>query len=174
MSTMMSPVAQYGNVPDMAGAFSPEQLHQVRNVLVIVANAQVYPELDWSLQGREPGTISMVRGSFDSALGILNTETVSLAKQGFLMWQDHVNAMRLPGEPRVKVNFAVLVFDQIKDRTTRERFNAMPTTFRLRSDQVDALIEQSGHLLESSPEYQGFLRDVDAVKSDQPAAGTKQ
>ena len=170
--SMMSPVAQYGNVPDMAGAFTPAQLRRVRNVLVIVANAQVYPELGWSRHGREPGMIDMLKGSFDSALGILNTETVSLAKQGFLMWQDHANAMRLPREPKVKVNFAVLVFDQIKDPTTRERFNATPTTFRLRHDQVDALIAESGELLELSPEYKDFLRDVDTCISDQPLNGT--
>ena len=170
--SMMSPVAQYGNVPDMAGAFTPEQLRRVRNVLVIVANAQVYPELDWSLQGREPGTIDMLRASFDSALGILNTETASLAKQGFLMWQDHVNSMRPPGEPKVKVSFALLVFDQIKDPSVRERFNAMPTTFRLSADQVDSLIAESGQLLELSPEYKDFLRDVDSGISDKPRTGT--
>ncbi len=171
--SMMSPVAHYGNVPDMAGAFTPEQLRRVRNVLVIVANAQVYPELDWSLQGREPGTIDMLRASFDSALGILNTETVSLAKREFLMWEDHVNAMRSPGEPKVKVNFTVLVFDQIKDPELRERFNAMPTTFRLSPDQVDALVAEAGQLLEISSEYKDFLRDVDAGIADRPRAGTE-
>lgn len=168
--SMMSPVAQYGNVPDMAGAFTPEQLQRVRNVLVIVANAQVYPELDWSLQGREPGTIDMLRASFDSALGILNTETVSLAKRGFLMWGDHVNAMRAQGEPKVHVSFAVLVFDQIKDPEMRERFNAMPTTLRLSPDQVDSLIAESGQLLELSSEYKDFLRMIDQALPDDPRA----
>lgn len=158
--SMMSPVAQQGNVPDMAGAFTPEQLRRVRNVLVVVVNAQVYQETDWSLDGREPGLIDTVRASFDAALSILNTETVTLAKQGFLTWQDHVNATRPPGAPRVEVHFAILTFDQITDRQTRERFNAMPTTFRLRADEVDALIAQSGTLLASSPEFADFLRDV--------------
>ncbi|MBA3487187.1 MAG: patatin-like phospholipase family protein, partial [Lysobacter sp.] len=40
--SMMSPVAHYGNVPDMAGAFTPEQLQRVRNVLVLVANAEAH------------------------------------------------------------------------------------------------------------------------------------
>jgi NTE family protein len=164
--SMMSPVAHYGNVPDMAGAFTPVQLQRVRNVLVIVANAQVYSERDWSLSGHDPGLVATVQASFDAALGILNTETVSLAKQGFLMWEDHVNAARPPGAPRVKVYFAVLTFNQIENRETRDRFNAMPTTFRLKADQVDALIAQSKALLERSPEFTGFLRRVAQPASD--------
>lgn len=154
--SMMSPVAQEGDVPDMAGAFTPAQLQRVRHVLVVVANAQVYDEYTWSRQGRDPGIIDMTRASFNAALGLLNTETVSLAKQGFLMWEKHVNAMRPPGAPQVKVDFAVLTFNQITNTVERDRFNAMPTTFRLQPAQVDALRALAGRLLEQSPEFRSF------------------
>ena len=163
--SMMSPVAHYGNVPDMAGAFTPEQLQRVRNVLVIVANAEVYTETDWSVSGHEPGLVETLQSSFDAALGILNTETVTLAKQGFLMWGEHVNVARPADAPRVKVHFAVLTFNQIEDRKARDRFNAMPTTFRLKADQVDALIAESRTLLEHSPEFTGFLRRMEPPAS---------
>lgn len=158
--SMMSPVAHYGDVAAMAGAFTPEQLRKVRTVLVIVANAQTYTEASWSLHGREPGLIEMLHASFDSALGILNTETVSLAKQGFLMWESKVNSGRGPDEPKVTVNFVVLTFDEIEDRQERERFNAMPTTFHLRPDEVDALIAEPAKLLEKSQEYRRFLQQI--------------
>jgi NTE family protein len=158
--SMMSPVAHYGNVPDMAGAFTPERLRKVRHVLVIVANAETYPEADWSRSGAEPGLVDVLRGSFDAALGILNTETLGLARNEFLMWQDHVNAMRGPDEAKVEVHFAILTFAQIADPAERSRFNAMPTTFRLQSDAVDALVAKSRHLLDASPEFHGFLRSV--------------
>jgi NTE family protein len=118
------------------------------------------------LSGREPGLIGTLQASFDSALGILNSETVTLAKQGFLIWGDHVNAARPPDAPQVKVHFVILTFEQIEDRETRERFNAMPTTFRLNADQVDCLIALSKALLERSPEFTSFLR-----RMDQPASG---
>ncbi|WP_394697529.1 patatin-like phospholipase family protein [Pseudoxanthomonas japonensis] len=158
--SMMSPVAHYGNVPEMSGAFTRDQLQRVRNVLVVIANAQVYTETDWSLQGREPGLTAMLQSSFDSALGILNTETVSLAKQGFLMWEDHVNTMRGPDQAKVRVHFSILTFDQIESADVRRRFNAMPTTFRLQPAQVDALVAQSRELLQKSPEFVEFLHDV--------------
>lgn len=164
--SMMSPVAHYGDVPRMAGAFTPAQLRRVRNVLVIVANAEVYTPADWSLSGREPGLAATLQSSFDAALGILNTETVGLARQGFLMWGEQVNAARAPDAPKVKVHFAVLTFNQIADRDTRDRFNAMPTTFRLKPDEVDALIAQSRSLLQQSPEFTAFLRRVEQPESD--------
>lgn len=155
--SMMSPVAQDGNVPDMAGAFTPAQLQRVRHVLVVVANAQVYETYDWSVRGSNPGLIKTTSAAFDAALGILNTETVSLARQGFLMWEQHVNAMRPPGAAPVKVDFAVLTFNQISDAAERDRFNAMPTTFRLQAGQVDDLRALAGRLLDQSPEFQAFL-----------------
>lgn len=156
--SMMSPVAHYGDVPRMAGAFTPAQLQRVRNVLVIVANAEVYTPTEWSLSGREPGLAATLQSSFDAALGILNTETVGLARQGFAMWGEQVNAARAPDVPKVKVHFAVLTFNQIADRDTRDRLNAMPTTFRLKAHEVDELIAQSRILLERSPEFADFLR----------------
>ncbi len=158
--SMMSPVAQYGNVPDMAGAFTPEQLRRVRHVLVIVANAQVYSPYPWSETGREPGLAGTLRASFDASLGILNNETASLAKSGFLMWAQHGNAMRAPGAAQVDVNFAVLTFNQIREPAERKRFNAMPTTFHLQPDQVDSLRALAGRLLTEAPEFRNFLREL--------------
>ena len=68
--------------------------------------------------------------------------------------------MRAPDEPKVKVNFAVLTFDQITDAAVRERFNAMPSTFRLSPGEVDALVAESGRLLRQSSEYKRFLEKI--------------
>lgn len=160
--SMMSPALHYGDVPGMAGAFTSEQLKRVRKVLVIIVNAQVYPETNWAVAGHEPGLIGMVRSSFDAALGILNSETVALAKREFLMWEAHANAVRGREAPPVKVYFSVLTFDRIADTSRRDRFNAMPTTFRLRVDQVDALAAEAGSLLQQSVEFRDFLRDLSA------------
>jgi NTE family protein len=166
--SMMSPVAQYGNVPDMTGAFTPEQLRRVRHVLVVVANAQVYVSYPWSRSGREPHLTDTLRASFDASLGILNNETAALAKTGFLMWAKHVNAMRPPAAPKVDVNFAVLTFNQIENPSERKRFNTMPTTFHLQPDEVDALRALAGRLLTRAPEFQGFLGEMQSDESATP------
>lgn len=172
--SMMSPVAQDGDVPDMAGAFTHRQLMTVRHVLVIVANAQVYAPFDWSKKGRGAGLIGSIKASFDAALGLLNTETVSLAKQGFLAWGRHVNSLRPADAPRVDVNFAVLTFSQIKDPVQRRRFNAMPTTFRLNASDVDALRQMAGTLLQDSPAFRRFLRELDVRSASAAQAPSRR
>ncbi|MBE0443424.1 patatin-like phospholipase family protein [Psychrobacter sp. FME13] len=154
--SMMSPVTQYGDVPNMAGAFSPEKLRRVKQVLVIVANAQTYPEYAWSLEGKDPGLLQTLEASSQAALGTLNNETVSVAKKDFLQWADHVNSQRGPDTPQVEVNFSVLTFDQVADKEERATFDAMPTTFHLQPEQVDALRQLSGNLLDQSEEFQNF------------------
>ena len=140
----------------MAGAFSPEQLRQVKRVLVVVANAQTYSEHEWSVQSEDPSFIQTISAASEVALGTLNNETVSSAKKEFLQWGKHVNAQRPAKSPQVEVHFAVLTFDQIKDDAKRAKFDAMPTTFRLQPEQVDDLRTLGNDLLEYSEEFQSF------------------
>jgi NTE family protein len=158
--SMMSPVAHFGNVADMAGAFTTGQLAKVRNVLVIVANAQVYREFDWSRNGTEPGILGSVLASFDAALGILNTETASLAKKEFLMWGQRINDVRGAEAAPVKVHFSVLTFSQISDNAERDYFDSLPTSLRLEPEAVDAVRGLAGRLLDESPEFNSFIQTL--------------
>lgn len=161
--SMMSPVAQDGDVADMAGAFTHAQLMSVRHVLVILANAQMYAPYRWSVKGRAPGLVGSIKASFDAALGLLNTETAPLAKQGFMTWARHVNARRALAAPKVDVNFVILTFNQIRNVSVRRHFNAMPTTFRLDRKDVDALRGMAGQLLERSPSFRHFVAESGGV-----------
>src|SRR3546814_10588793 len=73
----------------------------------------------------------MLISSFGAAADILSTETVTLAKNGFQMWVDRINARRKPGAAKVTVDFATLTFDDIRDVKQRKRFNAIPTALSL-------------------------------------------
>lgn len=154
--SMMSPVTQYGDVPNMAGAFSPAKLRQVKQVLVVVANAQTYSEHEWSVENKAPSFLDTISAASEVALGTLNNETVSLAKKEFLQWGEHVNAQRPANAPQVEVHFSILTFDQVKDKTERAKFDAMPTTFHLQPEQVDDLRYLGSDLLEQSKEFQNF------------------
>ena len=48
-------------MPDITGAFTPEQLRRVCNVLVIVANAEIHTETDWSVSGHKPGLVETLQ-----------------------------------------------------------------------------------------------------------------
>ena len=156
--SMMSPVTQYGDVPNMAGAFSPDKLRQVKQVLVVIANAQTYSEHDWSLESKDPSFLETISAASEVALGTLNNETVSSAKKEFLQWSEHVNAQRDSDSPQVEVHFSVLTFDQVKDKNERAKFDAMPTTFHLQPEQVDDLRSLGSSLLDQSEEFQNFRK----------------
>ena len=158
--SMISPVAHYGHALEMRGAFSPADMKKIRQVLVIVANAQTYHDYPWSERGKEPGIADTLDAAFSASIGILNTETVSLAKRAFDQWADYINAER-PPEQRAKVHFVTLTFNQIADPKRREYFNTIPTTLALDKKDVDAIRELAGELLEESGAFQAFLRGVE-------------
>ena len=159
--SIMSPIAHYGNVVEMKGAFTPAALNKVKRVLVIVANAQTYDDYKWSRQGKGPRIIDTLNASFSAAIGILNTETITLAKHSFNKWQRYINKNRSATMPKVKVYFSTLTFNQIKDTKRRSYFDTIPTTFNLSDEQVDAVRGLAGELLEQSPEFQAFKRSVE-------------
>jgi len=157
--SMMSPVMHYGNVADMSGAFDDEGLNKVSKVLVIVANAQIYEDYGWSREGREPGLISTLSASFDSAIGLLNSETIGLARSGFQQWAERVS--RRPtraGKPPIELSFAALTFDHIRDDGRRRYFNSFPMALSLPSKQVDEVRALAGQLLRESREYNEFIQ----------------
>lgn len=158
--SMMSPIAHYGNVEDMAGAFTPEALDRVTKVLVIVVNAQIYDEYDWSREGSDPSIPEVLVSSFGAAVDILSTETVTLAKSGFQMWAARINARRKPGQPKVTVDFAALTFDDIKDPAQRARFNTIPTALSLPAKDVDDLEAVAAALVHQSPQIRSFATSL--------------
>lgn len=152
--SMMSPVAHYGNVKEMRGAFTPEALSKVKRVLVIVANV----DYDWSKAGTEPGIIKTVSASFNAAIGILNSESITLAKRGFEQWRQYTNKQRAPAVPKVKVYFSTLTFEQIRGDKKRDYFNAIPTTFNLSDQHIASVRQLAGDLMDDSPEFQAFKK----------------
>lgn len=153
---MISPVAHYGHALDMRGAFSPMALKKIRHVLVIIANAQTYHDYTWSENAEDPGIVDTLDAAFSAAIGILNTETIGLAKHAFNMWADYINVKR-PAEQRVKVHFVTLTFNQIVDPQRRKYFNTIPTTLTLERKEVDAIRGLAGELLDKSDTFQAFL-----------------
>lgn len=158
--SIMSPVAHYGNVIKMSGAFTEDALNKVKRVLVIVANAQSYVDYDWSKAGTDPGIFDTLDASFSAAIGILNTETITQAKQSFEKWQQYTNNKRAVDADKVKVYFSTLTFDQINEAKKRDYFNAIPTTFSLTGKQLIALRKLADELLDNSTEFQAFIKNA--------------
>lgn len=159
--SMMSPVMHRGNVADMTGAFDASSLDRISKVLVVVANAQAYEDYAWSRSGAEPGLIENLRASFDSAIGILNSETIGLARQGFMGWADSVNKRPgRKGKAPVDVSFVTLTLDSLSDRRERDYFNAIPMSLTLSPQHVDDLRKLARRLLKGDAGFQRFIQSV--------------
>lgn len=166
--SMLSPILHDGNVAEMRGAFDEAALDEVSNVLVVIANSQIYENYAWSQSGSEPGLIESLRSSFDSAIGIMNTETIALARHGFETWVRTVNVRpSRAGRAPVKLRFAAITLDDIDNDEQRAYFNRIPTTLSLPARQVDEVRSLARRLLNQSPEYRHFLRDI---RKDRQAA----
>lgn len=173
--SMMSPVLHRGDVEMMRGVFDDAKLDQVASVLVVVANSQIYEDYDWSRNGRAPGLIAGLRASFDAGIGILNSESLALAKREFEVWAERVN--RRPsrsGRPPVKVHFAALTLDQIGDDRERRYFNSVPTALSLPSHQVDEVRALARRLLSESREFRGFVEELGRPKARHPPSAHGQ
>lgn len=170
--SIMSEVNHYGRVLQMAGAFSAQALEQVEHVLVIASNTQTVSGRAWLAEEADPGLLDTALALSDATTNVLNAETTLLAQQGFDMWAAYVNRQRCPTCPKVTVDFSVLSFDRLADATERQRYQTLPTTFRLDRDTVNDLRALPARLLEASPQYRAFLQRVQApAAASSPAGG---
>ncbi|NCF50868.1 hypothetical protein GWP57_04595 [Gammaproteobacteria bacterium] len=64
--------------------------------------------------------------------------------------------------PELDIFLIHLSFDLIDDISRRERFETIPTTLELPMEDVDALVELAPELLQTDPEFQLLLEDLDA------------
>lgn len=60
----------------------------------------------------------------------------------------------------MRVNFATLTFDGIRDPAERARFNGIPTTLSLPTRDVDDLERLAARVLSGSTEYQTFVQSL--------------
>ena len=158
--SIVSPVAHFGNVMEMKGAFSESDLQRIKRVLIIVANAQTYVEYPWSVAGDDPGIFDTLDASFSAAIGILNTETINLAKNAFDGWGKFLNSKRNVTQPAVDIHFVTLTFNQITNAEQYTYFNTLPTSFVLEDQQVDAIRKLAGQLLDESPDFKNFVNSL--------------
>ena len=156
--SVLNPIAHYGNVAAMEGAFNKMSAGKLKRVLVIVVNAQVYHPQRWSVRGHNPNIFQQLQASFDSAIDILNTEAATLASLEYRRWARRLNKMKKPGQTKVKIFFSLVTFDQIRDPDARRRFNAIKTAAYIPPGQVDAVRRLARLLLYTQPKFKSFLK----------------
>ncbi len=162
------------------GPMSEKQAVRVNRMLFLVANAGTQQDFKWNQRLRGPGGLQLGMAIANSSMGAATRVgydvlrlTLDQYSKDLIAWRcdlplSKVRALR--GSTRgwdckdVKlfvgeVSFAALDADQ------RDALNEVPTRLRLPTNEVDLVISAGEEATRLNPDFNGFLRAIDAVKT---------
>ncbi|MFH0998093.1 MAG: patatin-like phospholipase family protein [Pseudomonadota bacterium] len=142
----------------------------VKKLVVIVVDARTDPKTDIDKTPRSPGLPTIVDTIASVPMGNYSFDTVQSLSATFSQWrrdwQSHSDCQEIlegacPGAempfdaPDLMGTYAIYVgFDQIEDRSVREDFLNLPTTFHLKKEDVDKLKVIGPKILDQSRIFQ--------------------
>jgi NTE family protein len=145
------------------------RMENTHKVIILMVNAETGVDTSVDLKKSPPGTLSVLGSVTTTPMSRYNFETVELLKLHFNPWEEDVRTGRC-NDPDFKgdldscddIEFYLIEvsFDDIIDKTEREHFKSMPTSFKLDDKTVDELREIAGRLLNQSTVWQRLLRNV--------------
>ena len=140
-----------------------------KNVLVILVNAEVKPELLIDKTARNP-SVGSTMGAFTSAqIDRYNQETLDRLRDNLAMLEERPAEHGLP----TRIYFSEVSFGHIKETEVNRFLNSMPTSLELEDIHVDRLIAAGRLLLRSEPAFVRFTQDNSAARVPN-AATTKE
>ena len=142
---------------------------KVRKVIFIVVNAQKRVDERWAKIEWVPPFAAMFSSYSSIAINRYNLETVALLQESFERWAREIREGRCPAgristEPGscgdITFYLAEVKFENLEDLDERSYMDQLPTSFRLKSEQVDRLRDAARRLLRKSDDFQRFLGDL--------------
>jgi NTE family protein len=148
----------------------------INRIIVLVVNARSSHDRDWEQKEASPGSIKQLSQSTGVPIERYSFETVELMKDRVEVasWRRElaVAKAQLAGAteaeaeamfPKKDVKVMDVTFDHLSDPAEKAYFENLPTSFVLKEEQVDRLIEVSGRLMRQSPTYQQILQSMGAI-----------
>lgn len=141
----------------------------VRKVVLVVVNAETQPDTQWDRSEAMPPVSAMMSSYSSIAIERYNEENIALVKENAKSWAEEIRDQRCKGRDTSSatgscgdIEFYVVEvkFDALEDETERIYFKRLPTSFSLKSEQVDQLREAAHRILVQSEEFQRFLQDL--------------
>ncbi|WP_416140036.1 patatin-like phospholipase family protein [Halomonas sp. HK25] len=136
----------------------------VDKLVVIVVDAKSGGlDANFDTSPRSPGPKHVISTIATTPLANYSFDTVELLRETL---RDREDAQRLSREAgnglhQIDLYYIYVGFDRLEDDAERERFQRIPTSFRLPAEEVDALRRISAQLLEQSPCFQALLGQAD-------------
>lgn len=127
-----------------------------KQVAVIVVNASTTTETGIGKTTELPSIADTLSSVTDIQLHLYNNETNSLLKEKLNQW---INTLSTKENP-IKPYYIELDVSEIDDHEERLFFNKIPTSFSLKKEEADKLIEIAKKLLRDNKVYQTLLNDM--------------
>lgn len=136
----------------------------VRKVVFLVVSAEVLPESGIDQSGEAPSIRQMASRVVDTLMGNLSFETQTWLRSSFQFWRQEAREMAAsPDSPYAGQPDFYLIetsLRDIADPVERKAMMAIPTTFKLAPEQVQALEQAGRTLLDNSAEFRRLVRDL--------------
>jgi len=129
----------------------------VRKIMLIVVNAQTEPELRLDRESFTPGLAFMLGLTSGIQIRRSNFETLELVRGSFEHWTSEVSTPEHP----LSFRMVEIGFDGIIDDEERHHLNELPTSFSLKSEDVDLLRNAGRRLLRNSGDFQAALGSLE-------------
>jgi len=150
-------------------AMKGTELENAHKIVFVIVNAETQPDTKWDRLPSPPPSGAMLPSYSSIAIERYNEETIALLKESLKTWAEEVRTKRCKGE-KVSTepgscgdfeSYLVEVkFDALKDEEERTYFKRLPTSFALKSEQVDKLRDAAHRIMVESSEFQRLLKDL--------------
>ena len=143
---------------------------KVHKVAFVVVNAEKKVDDSWDKIEYVPPFAAMFSNYSSIAISRYNVETVALLQDSFERWNREIQTGRCPPgqistEPGscgdITTYLAEVKFANLEDPAERSYMDKLPTSFRLKPEEVDKLRDAARRLLRKSEGFQKLLRDLE-------------
>jgi len=156
-------IAARGHIRDV---LKEEGLSKTRRAVIIIVNAKTQDKHRLGLLGEIPGLGAVLGASSSIMINKYNFETIELLNR---YAEDWVFEDEAKGKRPIDFYIIHVTFDVLPDKKEQEYFNRIPTSWRLKADQVDKLREVAGRILYADENFQSLVRKLGG-KIPEPSA----
>lgn len=136
----------------------------VRKVVFLVVSAEVLPESGIDQSGEPPSVREMTSRVLDALMANLSFETQTWLRSSFHFWRQEAHELAAspdsPYDGQPDFYLIETSLRDIADPTERKNMMAIPTTFKLSPEHVQALKHAGRTLLENAPEFKRLVQDL--------------
>lgn len=145
------------------------RMENVHKIVFVVVNAETETDDKWDRFEKVPPLRAMIDSFSSVGIWRYNVETLALLRESFSRWSDEIRRGRC-GEGKISLEpgacgdidfyLVEVCFDALNDDAERSYFKRLPTSFALKSEEVDKLRDAARRILTESAEFQRLMKDL--------------